>query len=166
MRPSTGVVRDLASADQLVAKVFEIAAFFKPRFLLIENPGGAGAKLPARFNLIKQRAKDLDFVGHGLEVSELREPVTAHYCSYGYGYMKPTCFWSNVPLKLKVCAGAGKCPAMHEVTNVKSGKKAWQHKESIGCYDPSYTLVSQAQRATIPQPLMTSIIKQAADYLY
>ena len=160
MRPSTGVVRDLASADQLVAKVFEIAAWFRPRFLLIENPGGAGAKLPARFNAIKQRAMDL-----GVEVPELREPVTAHYCAYGYGYMKPTCFWSNVPLTLKVCAGAGKCPAMHEVTNVKSGKKAWQHKESIGCYDPSYTLVSLAQRATIPQPLMTSIITQAADYL-
>lgn len=158
MRPSTGVPRDLASADQLVAKVFEITAYFKPRFVLIENPGGAGAKLPDRFNAIKQRARDL-----GVEVPELREPVTAHYCSYGYGYMKPTSFWSNVPLSLKACTGPGKCPAMHEVLSVKNGKICWQHKESIGCYDPSYTVVPLDQRATIPPALMTSIIKQAAD---
>ena len=160
MRPSTGVPRDLASADQLVAKVFEIAAWFEPRFLLVENPGGIGAKLPARFNAIKQRASDL-----GIRVPMLREPVSAHYCAYGYGYQKPTSFWSNVPLSLKVCAGPGKCPAMHEVINAKTGKVGHQHKESIGCYNPSYTLVSLAQRATIPPLLMESIIQQAADYL-
>lgn len=160
MRPATGVPRDLAMADQLVAKVFEIVAWFKPRFLLIENPGGIGAKLPERFNGIKQRAKDL-----GMEVPSLREPVTAHYCSYGYLYRKPTAFWSNVPLTLKTCEGPGKCHAMHEVVNAETGKVGHQHKESIGTAKPPYKVASAALRATIPPALMESIIKQAADYL-
>lgn len=156
MRPSTGKVRDLCHGDRIVAKCLEIIAYFQPKIYFVENPYKA-ALLPARMPLIKQRMGDMGFA-----VPPLREYVVADYCCYETPYQKPTVIWSNAVLALKTCPGFPACPSMLETTVTEEGKtsKKQHHRATIGNYSTIYEKVPVAMVATVPQPLIASILTQ------
>jgi hypothetical protein len=96
-RAKTVGVRDLAGADALVAKCFEIIRYFSPRIWIVENP--ETGLLPRRIDGIA-----------GVPLLW----VDADYCAYGKPYRKRTRFWTNAPhiFHVRQCRGAGFCPSM------------------------------------------------------
>jgi hypothetical protein len=132
-KAKTRGVRNLDHADKLVRKSLEIIDYFKPKYWLIEN------------------------VGTGLLVDRMESirpfmPRTfCDYCPYGTDYRKRTVFWTNLPLKLKVCAGSGKCPGM-------DGEK---HRKSIGNGTPQYNggqNMTVWEKDAIPEALVDYIV--------
>jgi hypothetical protein len=133
-KAKTRGVRNLDLADSLVRKSLEIIDYFKPKHWIIEN------------------------VGTGLLVDRMEcirpfmPRIFTDYCPYGADYRKRTVFWTNLPLKLKVCGGAGKCPGME-------GEK---HKLSIGNGTPQYAgerHLTVWEKDAIPQKLVDEIVR-------
>lgn len=127
--------RDLAGADALVRKAFEIIDYFKPKAWIVEN------------------------VGTGLLVHRMEaiRPNLNHtfvdYCCYGKPYRKRTIFWSNFPLDLELCKGPGKCKQM-------VGTK---HKGSVGNGTKRYNeagISSVWEKDEIPEELILTLIVQ------
>lgn len=120
---------DLVGADALVAKTFEIIAYFEPRVWIVENP--ATGLLPKRMSSIRP-----DVVGY-----------VANYCAYGFSYPKPTMFWCNLPLYLKRCGGAGVCPRILDKSHTGGVNEAatWWNRSRI-----PQTLIDDILRQTRP----------------
>lgn len=127
--------RDLELADSLVAKCFEIIDYFKPRVWIVENVGTG--LLVKRMEAIRPNLSS----------------TFVDYCAYGKSYRKRTILWSNHPLRLRLCEGAGKCPGM-------DGHK---HKGSCGNGTARYNsegIHSVWEKDSIPELLIQTILDQ------
>ena len=135
-KAKTRGVRDLDGADALVRKCFEIIDYFAPRVWIVENVGTG---------LLVQRMDSLR--------SGISKPTYADYCAYGKPYRKRTVFWSSSPLRLKLCAGVGKCESM-------TGRK---HNGSCGNGTARYNaagISSVWEKDAIPDSLIDTMLAQ------
>ena len=82
--------RDLAGADALVQRAFEIIKYFEPSAWVVENPRGY---LRGR-SFMQQYAEYL-------------QPCS--YCHYGTVYRKNTDIWTNLPVQLQSCSVHNPC---------------------------------------------------------
>ena len=127
--------RDLALADSLVRRAFEIIDYFKPKVWIVEN------------------------VGTGLLVNRMESirpdilSFFVDYCPYGKPYRKRTILWSNHILKLKICSGPGKCGAMEGRKHIGSCGNGTKKYNSVG-------ISSVWEKDSIPEPLIDSILQQ------
>jgi len=78
----------------MVEKVFEIIDYFKPKFYIIENP---------------QTGRMKEYI------NDLIPFVDIDYCQYGLPYKKRTRFWTNIPIKPKLCHS--KCSQLVAIPN-------------------------------------------------
>ena len=132
-KAKTRGIRDLELADKLVARSFEIIDYFKPKVWILENVGTG---------LLVQR---METIRPGLK------SYFVDYCAYGKSYRKRTILWSNIELKLNLCAGKGKCPAMEKL----------KHKGSVGNGTKKYNaerISSVWEKDEIPELLIDSIL--------
>jgi hypothetical protein len=119
-----------------VRKCWEIIDYFKPKYWLIENVGTG---------LLVDRMES---------IKPFQPRVFTDYCAYGKDYRKRTVFWTNLPLKLKVCAGSGKCDGMIEN----------KHKLSIGNGTPQYAggqHLTVWEKDELPEKLVDEIVRVA-----
>ena len=132
-KAKTRGARNLEFADSHVRKGWEIIDYFKPKYWIIENPATG---------LLYERMES---------IRPFQPRVITDYCAYGKDYRKRTVFWTNLPLKLKVCAGSGKCEGM-------IGEK---HKMSIGNGTPQYNggqNMTVWEKDSIPEALVDYIV--------
>lgn len=134
-KAKTHGVRDLAGADALVRKAFEIIDYFNPRVWILENVGTG---------LLVRRMED---IRAGLAM------YTVDYCAYGKPYRKRTAFWSNHPLTLLHCAGRGHCPSMDGTKHIGSCGNGTREYNSVG-------VSSVWEKDAIPDALMDSVLEQ------
>jgi hypothetical protein len=131
-KAKTRGVRDLELADSLVRRALEIIDYFHPSRWYLENVGTG---------LLVQRMEG---------IRPNLQKYFVDYCCYGKPYRKRTVIWSNSPLEMKLCAGAGHCPSM-------TGKK---HNGSCGNGTKTYNaagISSVWEKDAMPDALMDYI---------
>jgi hypothetical protein len=95
---NTTGVRDLEGSYNLVKAGVELIKQTQPKTIFMENPESSKFRLRDE-EFMKEIERELGIVPH-----------STTYCSYGFGYMKPTTIWSSVPIELMNCR-ATPCPA-------------------------------------------------------
>jgi hypothetical protein len=130
--------RDLATADQNVDKIREIAEQLDPVFIMVENPDTG--LLPGR--------PVIAFMPHRYVVD---------YCQYGMLYTKPTSIWTSHPLpsfEPRKCPHDKQCQGC--MYDTSSGR--WRHVDRVN-------LNRLEDKIRVPSQLIVCIVRAAMDHI-
>ena len=134
-KAKTQGTRNLALADSLVRKAFEIIDYFQPSVWILENVGTG---------LLVKR---MDSIRPSLQ------KVFGDYCFYGKPYRKRTVFWSNASFILEVCPGKEKCKSIVNGRHIGSCGNGYKKYNSVG-------VSSVWEKDEIPELLIDSLLQQ------
>ena len=125
---------NIDASNRIVQHTLDIIDYLKPSRWYIENPQTGTLKN-------QDVVKNLQY-------------CDATYCKYGYPYKKKTRFWTNTPVKLKICSSKDKCQGM--IGN--------RHKNAIGMRKSGNGIkyeelkLTLADRYSIPQDLLKNLL--------
>ena len=127
---------------QFVKAVFDTIELANPKAWFVENPAGNNNQRLDKLPLMQKYRRFLN---------------RCTYCWYGMPYQKPTCIWSNVPLKLKNCLtgpSAAQLQFGHHHATAQGGRTIL-HAQGTSTRDAN----------RVPAPLLEYLFTEAVDWI-